>query len=302
MFSKKSLGAAALFGLTCFTSNSFSQSIGILPENSLHLEDSFERRRPNIKRPEFQAIMDKAQRIYAPIVSSFGGNLEVYGSWYGNTVNAYANREGDTWEVTVYGGLARRPEITPDAVMLVVCHELGHHLGGYPFVNDWASIEGQSDFYATQVCAPKMWANEIDKNALYREKVHPEAKSKCDSVYTNTDDQNLCYRISLAGQSLSNLFGAARNDSPPSYATPSTVIVDKTNMSYPKAQCRLDTYLAGALCTVNFNDEIIPGDDYRGRRQKRRAERESNLYSCSQFNSDHALSMRPKCWFAQSEN
>mgnify|MGYP001354513285 CR=1 FL=1 len=284
-----------------FCTDSHSQILKLLPENELHLDGSFNRRKPNIKQREFQVIMEKAQLIYEPIVASFGGELKVYGGWYVNTVNAYANQKGGTWEVTIYGGLARRPEITPDAVMLIVCHELGHHLGGYPFVNNWASVEGQSDYYATHVCAPKMWSDEIEKNTLARLNVDPNAKIKCDSVYANKEEQNLCYRISLAGQSLANLLGNAKGEPTPSYGTPSTLEVDKTNMSYPDAQCRLDSYLAGGLCKISYDDNVIPGDNFRGKRRKRRAEQESLLYNCSQFNSDHSVSMRPKCWFAQRE-
>ena len=48
------------------------------------------------------------------------------------------------WVVAMFGGLARRPEVTKDAFQFVVCHEVGHHLAGWPFAYDWASNEGQS--------------------------------------------------------------------------------------------------------------------------------------------------------------
>ena len=77
-------------------------------------------------------------------------NLTVYGLT--NTVNANASQRGRTWIVNMYGGLARRPEITPDGFAMVLCHELGHHMGGFPFVSGWAANEGQSDLFATLSC------------------------------------------------------------------------------------------------------------------------------------------------------
>jgi hypothetical protein len=60
---------------------------------------------------------------------------------------------------------------------LIICHELGHHVGGFPFVSGtpfggyWAATEGQSDYYSTQVCARTMWDKETAINAGFTERV-----------------------------------------------------------------------------------------------------------------------------------
>src|SRR6478609_9034269 len=75
-----------------------------------------------------------------------------------------------TYRVHMYGGLARRPEVTPDGFTLVVCHEVGHHFGGYPFVRDayWAANDGQADYFSTLACARRLWQNQPADNALAR--------------------------------------------------------------------------------------------------------------------------------------
>lgn len=52
----------------------------------------------------------------------------------------YANLRGqkvDGWDISVLGGYWREPEFGhPMVHLIVLCHELGHHLGGAPFKID----------------------------------------------------------------------------------------------------------------------------------------------------------------------
>ena len=82
------------------------------------------------------------------------------------------------YKVIMFGGLARRPEITADGFLLVVCHELGHHLAGYPFIDDWAANEGQADYFATQSCTKNIWQNDNETNSTFRVRVDYVAKKK----------------------------------------------------------------------------------------------------------------------------
>ncbi|MDB2447495.1 hypothetical protein N9W79_02590 [bacterium] len=271
----------------------------ILPENNLHLEDNLAIT-SNITQDDFFDIIEKVEDYYKPVVATHGGNLRIEKRWLENTVNAYALRRDHHWIVSMFGGLARRPEVTPDGFMLVVCHELGHHLAGFPFAKDWASNEGQSDFFATQVCAKNMWKDDVETNALSRDSINPTAKDTCDAVYSDEADQNLCYRSANAGKSLATLLAVLNKQVDPAFETPDTSSVSKTYDKHPEAQCRLDTYVNGALCTTEFDDFYIPGLKYGKWHEKKKAEKDSIKYSCSQKNSDHVLSQRPKCWFNQT--
>jgi hypothetical protein len=272
----------------------------ILPDNNLHLQDH-PMMIENMTEDEFVAIIERVETYYAPIVESHGGNLLIEKRWNDSTVNAYAQRQGKTWKVSMFGGLARRPEVTPDGFMLVVCHELGHHLGGFPFARGWASNEGQSDFFATQACAKNIWGSDTATNASFRDTVEETAKAGCDAIYTNTQDQDLCYRSAMGGKSLATLLGALGKSAAPSFLTPDTTEVASTNNAHPKAQCRLDTYFNGALCNVDFDENFIPGVKHGGWfGNKKKAEQESLGFSCSQFKEENAANKRPRCWFKQT--
>ena len=100
---------------------------------------------------EFNRVIDLVYKHYEPVVSNLGKRLVVERNWSDSTVNAYAYPKGDQMRVAMFGGLARHPEVTKDGFMMVMCHELGHHLGGAP-MKSWASNEGQSDYFAANKC------------------------------------------------------------------------------------------------------------------------------------------------------
>ena len=111
----------------------FLERASFLPPNDLHLEDDLHTKDANMTEAEFNQIVDQVGAFYGPVVAHHGAQLTMLKNWQATMVNAYANQEGNNWVVAMFGGLARRPEITPDGFALVVCHELGHHLAGYPF-------------------------------------------------------------------------------------------------------------------------------------------------------------------------
>ncbi len=266
-----------------------------MPANNLHLEDGLLRGQ-NLTEKDFNEVIDEAEAIYIPLIKSAqGGTLKVNRLWTNTTVNASAIQYGASWQVNMYGGLARRPEITRDGFAIVLCHEIGHHLGGYPFSSDWAADEGQSDYFATLSCGRLLWQSELEKNATFRTTIEKMPKAKCDAVFTDEDDQNLCYRLMMAGKSTADLLSAL-GGTKAAWNTPDTKVVKATDHQHPAGQCRLDTYSAGALCTVTFDENVIPGKTLGSKRNSADAERESAKVTCTTF-EDFEVGTRPLCWF-----
>lgn len=266
-----------------------------MPENNLHLEKLDEP--SNIDEKMFNDLIDQVTKIYEPIIDGHKAELKVNRLWDDKTVNASANQTGNSWILNMYGGLARRPEITPDGFQMVVCHELGHHLGGFPLKGArWAGNEGQADYFATQSCAHEIWKDQKDVNAASRKDVPSKVKAACDAQWTTTAEQNLCYRTALAGQSLANLLAKLGNLGVPDFSKPDATVVKKTNDNHPKAQCRLDTYYQGALCTKHFDMQVIPGKDHPSGQGSAEAEQEAEKFSCGGvYMKDPGI--RPTCWF-----
>lgn len=288
---RKTMINAWLVAMSMSTGGAFAS---ILPPNDLHLEDNLFR--SNVTEEEFNEAIDLAERVYAPLIKdAFGANLRINRMWSNSTVNASASQFGSSWSVNMYGGLARRPEVTVDGFTLVICHELGHHLGGYPFVSSWAANEGQSDYFATLSCARLLWQDDYEVNAQFRDAIPETPKLLCDEAWESETEQNLCYRMMAAGKSLADLLSALRNQTV-SFDTPDLRVVSRTNNAHPDGQCRLDTYMAGALCRADFDPEFIPGKGMGSRRNSADAELESAKYTCSAVDG-FGLGLRPSCWF-----
>ena len=273
------------------------------PENDLDLEDDL-LGFTAVTEAEFDATINRISFLFTPLFYFHGGELVITGDWSSPVVNAYASRSGDEWRVMMHGGLARRPEITPDGFALVACHEIAHHLGGYPFYSgalEWGAAEGQSDWYAAQACGRWLWIDEVDENAEFRATVDPVLRDGCDGAWADVDDQNLCYRIGMAGKSHADL-SAYLEGTTISFSTPDPNEVTTTLISHPHAQCRLDTVVAAACCTVEPDFDVIPGLNVDIGRNSVVAEIQSAAVSCHPASewmgtpgynhSDH-----PRCWF-----
>lgn len=256
-----------------------------------------------ISESEFQKLINSVQSEYASTVTKLGGKLEINGDWKGEKPNAGAAQTMGKWQVKITGGLARRPELSPDAFTLILCHELGHHLGGFviapqqtPFEKPWAANEGQADYFSTHVCSHRMWSADTQKNAGFRNTVKPAARRLCDSVWVDAEEQNLCYRVLTAVESMTNTMAALTGKPVPQFDTPDLSVVEKTNHAHPAPQCRMDTTAQAALCTAFFDSGIIPGKGVPQGGDSIEAERESASFSCSQY-SGYSIGLRPNCWF-----
>ncbi|MBM3381697.1 MAG: hypothetical protein FJY29_04570 [Betaproteobacteria bacterium] len=288
------ISAGMIAGMMCAANAQAS----ILPPNNLHLQDNVHSL-ANMTEQEFNTIINNIMNLYRPIVTARGARLVSNNLWTDPTVNASAQQSGSSWIINMYGGLARRPEVTADGFALVVCHELGHHLGGFPFYgdSDWASSEGQSDYFATQSCAREIWRNQTTENARFRQLVGAFEKQKCDAAWSKVEDQDLCYRTVAAGHSLATLLGALRSRSnPPRFDTPDQRKVSATFTGHPEAQCRLDTYLSGALCGVGFDKNQIPGRSTTGGQTSLNAELAASSQSCMTA-AGYDVGVRPLCWY-----
>lgn len=276
----------------------------ILPPNDLHLEDDPFSKASNITEAQFRAAVTKVVSAYAPVVAAHGARLVGNATWQSSTVNAFADQDRGVWSINFFGGLARRPEISLDGFTMVACHELGHHLAGFPFIKDprtgilsWASSEGEADYFASQVCARRIFKDEPLQNAAAQLVVGAFARNKCDSVWSAQSDRDLCYRIEVAAEGLSALLGRGGVASvAPRPQTPDRSLVRQTFTDHPAAQCRLDTYFAGALCPVAFDESLIPGKNHPQGQGSQAAEWTAVAQSCATANG-YTVGVRPRCWF-----
>jgi len=285
---KKSILVVALTALFALSSMAcdVDGKTGFAPENDLNISSDVKSIN-GIDEAEFNAVIDEVMSVYTPIIEGMGDTVKVNRKWDNGTVNASAQRTGNTVILNMYGGLARHDLITRDGFATVLCHELGHHLGGAPkikrfWVTTWASNEGQSDYFATLKCFRKAYADSDNEAIIKDLEVHPMVTEKCNEVYKTSAESALCIRSMMAAQSTSNLLASLSKLDLPKIDTPDMSEVSKTDNSHPKAQCRLDTYFAGALCDMPVDGKLSDDDANEG--------------TCNRKNKD-SEGLRSKCWF-----
>ncbi len=284
---KSLLTATALLSMT-FTAPTFAcdshGTTGFLPENNLSIPVG-DKMASDMTEEKFNAIVGRVSGVYAPIIASLGATLVMNNDWKNTTVNASAQQTGTTWQVNMYGGLARHKLTTDDGFMMVVCHELGHHIGGAPRYDrntDWASNEGQADYFAGLKCMRRVVENDDNIAIVAGMKIDAEATKQCQSVYKSASEVALCQRVAMAGKSLGSLLGSLGGNSNVNFNTPDKKAVKATNDAHPAAQCRLDTYFAGGLCDKSILDDVSKDDAIQGTCIKK---------------DGYTKGVRPLCWY-----
>lgn len=247
-----------------------------------------------LNKSRVERLINRAYVKLGPEFKSAGLKLTIFNHWADNTLNAYAQRDHTKTpvraEIHLFGGLSRASHMTYDGLAMVLCHEAGHHLGGRPLKNwlgnvDWAASEGQSDYFASLKCMRLMFSDEDNIAVVKKMQINSIARIKCHSMYKNPQDEALCLRSVMAGESLAKTLSALRQDNfPPRITTKDRIKAVSTNVEgYPSLQCRLDTYIAGALCPIKTSVEISLADIFKGQ--------------CHPQKVLQGLGARPACWF-----
>ncbi|MEK6578852.1 MAG: hypothetical protein AABZ55_06470, partial [Bdellovibrionota bacterium] len=182
------LALSSVFSPAAFACDKNGKS-GIAPENTIKVS-RWAIFNSGINEEKFNAIIKNIFDIYTPIVESKGGLLVVHNHWADDTVNANANVWGKRWVINMYGGYARHPLTTEDGFALVLCHELGHFLGGAPRKDrpNWASSEGESDYFGAMKCLRRVFDREDNIAAVAKMSVDPKATRECETIYKSQSD------------------------------------------------------------------------------------------------------------------
>lgn len=271
----------ALIGLS-FVPESRVLCDGFLPPNDMSIPVG-DVHALGISEATFNAVLDRVDALYQPIIAAKGGKLVINRKWEDATVNASANQQGSTWFINMYGGLARHQAITAEGFALVACHEIGHHIGGFPKISGrWATNEGGADYYATLKCL-----RQVFNGSESTETLDPVAVKACAANFPGDAERKLCEVNGMAGMSVAVLFQALRKQpAPPTFGTPDPSAVTRTNDAHPDTQCRLDTYFQGGLCVKPVSEELSNSAPAPG--------------ACT-LAKGFSAGIRPRCWYKAPE-
>ena len=227
-----------------------------------------------ISEAQLDGVIAELEKIYAPVAREAGRELRIESYWedlYHEGANV--NTGGSTnffWAIYIKGGgYAKYPMTDMDSTALLICHELGHHMGGHPkaqndVIAPWQlergmapweprSSEGQADYFATSECLRRYFENENNEAAITKMDVPDIVRTRCRDVFFAEEDSFICQRSSMAALNYIETLRHKRSQggrlsAGVGFATPETVAAGATNFNqYPGLQCRLDTFFSGAL-------------------------------------------------------
>lgn len=275
------LGSSSFAGHNCFPENKVK--IPVMEKNEFSFFKTMNAfAQTGLNQIEFEEVISRFHNFWNPIIQEkYQKKLIFDNNWQEARVNASATRDDDNNPVIrVNGGIARHPEMTKNGLLMILCHELGHHLGGAPKSfrgrsqkRSWSSAEGQADYFATTKCMARM----VLHDQLFPELTKQDIKS-CQN--------ELCRKIAPAALSVGNLFASLKGEwSRPSLDNKSKETVRSTYYLHPTPQCRLDTFIAGSLCSQDFEEDF---DDF-----------DHKIGSCLKDLDPDAA--RPNCWFSHSK-
>ena len=271
--------------LLLLSQNPSTELCTFLPENNLSIPTT---KIQGIDEAQYNEVIDKVEKVYSPLIQRSGKKLKINRLWTNDRVNAGTYLDGDTYVVNMYGGFARHEATTMDGYALVLCHEIGHHIGGGPKKGNptWSSTEGQSDYFATLKCLRKVFAKEDNIAAIEGKDIPELVKDKCETAFPTKHEIAMCIRTTLAGMDISRVSADTRREGIPGVNSPDQNIVDTTYEAHPKPQCRLDTYFQGSICEVSSYRVLSRSNEAQG--------------TCHEKNG-HTEGLRPTCWFKASQ-
>jgi len=169
----------------------------------------------SISQNDFNNLIKNFQELFSPMVKKLTGkDLKIINGWsvfkfdeggFNPNMDYNSNKSP---EIFMPGGFAKRTS-SSITLELVMCHELGHIIGGAPLdiiENEYGefkiSSEGQADYWSGS-CLRKLWANR-DLSSIISSFPDKEFLSfhqdQCSKVYVDNDQgTNICIVTALAG-------------------------------------------------------------------------------------------------------
>ena len=237
-----------------------------------------------ITKEVFEEVLARVRDHYEKDFKDHGLEVDYTMDWTNGWFNAQTGWAGEKKVRFFFSGeLARGKYMTPDALMYVACHEMGHHFGGFPKKN-WSTAEGGADYFAALKCMRDILKNDRINARAEEFDLPVGLKRKCQEVYSETDDYQLCLRTAKAGEDMTKSFEyrATKIEQTATMFFRTLPEASVTITGYPTRECRAETAYQGAICNKGPEFPISYVTESEG--------------YCHEKNGD-TFGMRPKCWF-----
>jgi hypothetical protein len=232
---------------------------------------------------DFRDLLGRFKAYADPLLKTRGLVTSYHTDWQNEDQNAYTVMQGLSVTFLFTGGLLRAPLMTKDGFLYVTCHELGHHLGGFPKIPNqpWSSTEGEADYYATLRCMKDLMKGDPENAKAGSLDLPGSVKKSCRKMFSDEESVNICLRSTKAGEDTFRVLQAKdTGKADESLFTMWMMPALKTMDNHPDYDCRAETAFRGAVCTAS--GEMSDTDETVG--------------ACHKKNGNK-IGARPRCWF-----
>lgn len=284
-----------IYGLALFLSTaqySIACENGFFPQNNLFIPANTQN--ALAKNAEAGMITKAIENIYNPVFAKDGKKLFINFKWKNPAVNAYATRDDHNNPViNITGGMLGHDLLGQDGLALILCHEVGHFLGGSPkklrgrsTKKSWSSAEGQADYFATANCLKKVFRVVPKTVSVEKLKIKSDHKSKqvirLQQETTKICKDPICKRVAMASHNVAEVYASIDYYSGElSLVNKDDYAVYQTIYDHPNPQCRLDTMVAALQCSDSESILFKDGNELAS--------------ACK-----NPKYRRPRCWFYPS--
>jgi hypothetical protein len=208
-------------------------------------------------------ILSRLSALFSQDVAARGGRLDIQ-ELDTDQFDAFADETPDgDFQVRLTKGVRFQENMSVDGYTLIACHEIGHHIGGFPIFTDAVmSVEGEADYFGNLKCMRRYLAS-LAPNELFNSPA-PSLNliARCTQKFSNATDIRVCARSLQASVDLGEVLDVMSGLKvvPGRLDTPDSSVVSETFEDHPATQCRVDIYRAGALCEVSFREAISRTD------------------------------------------
>jgi hypothetical protein len=242
---------------------------------------------PTVDEPTRDAIFDVFRETYKGKFAAQNLTFEITED-SSTDFGAFAERIGNVARIRVHRGTRYHQRLNPNMYAMILCHELGHHLGGAPrFANSWAAVEGEADYYATLKCWRTVesslpafaMTDPVDSDGL-------EIQTKCTASYPQPAlkaERISCQHALKTSLDLTRVLAGLSGFTAVGI-TASANSKTTVTTTFPFANeplCRWQTFRPGGLCSISAEVDV-----------------EAANGACTTSDSPDAA--RPHCWFAGS--
>lgn len=239
-----------------------------------------------VSKKEILAAWDNITEVYSHEISEKGFQFKVVFTDKSDTGVASINpRLGPT--LYIANRLLKLKPLNQNHMYKVLCHELGHVLGGAPYIevnlddSSEMSTEGQADYFAASKCLKRIFANQIENEKYVTSQI---SSSQLKRIKKWDCLSAQCQRIAHVSYQVFKILSPKQFVSLRRIVLPE-VELTRLEMYHPSSQCRLETMIRGALCPIPAHIPFAPYNQAKG--------------SChrDQIEESHIHGARPRCWF-----